>query len=296
MEATDVAFQLSYNRWLRRFQKLCRNGQGAWTCKKTARVDDLYLFWFTAPTCAVTGFGVVKSTARKSADRGWYECDFHPLVRLVHPISLEDIHDDTSLAEWWKGKPFVGRPKTIIPEKAAKRLLELVWKRNRRHRALLEKSLRPVRVTPPPPIIENENGKDLGRLSKAAGFESNPRVRRAVESRAMEVVERYYRRLGFAVTDVHKKRSYDFECQSSKKKLFVEVKGTKNLGETITVTANEVRFAQKHAPNVVLCVVHSIKVSGEKTPKATGGKLKREDWNPDPRRLKPIAFRYKLPE
>jgi hypothetical protein len=134
----------------------------------------------------------------------------------------------------------------------------------------------------------------LGRLSKAAGFESNPKVRRAVETRAMEVVEGYYRKRGLKVEDVHKNRPYDFEYQTSKKKIFLEVKGTKNLGETVTVTASEVRFAQKHAPSVVLCVVHSIKVSGKQRPKATGGRLKRENWNPDQHRLKPIAFRYKL--
>lgn len=140
--------------------------------------------------------------------------------------------------------------------------------------------------------VEDVVEEHVRQLSKAAGFEQNPRIRRAVESHAMETVRQYYEKQGFTVEP--KGKPYDFECKSLKEHLYVEVKGTKNLGEAITLTKNEVEFAKKHARNMVLCVVHSIKVSGKRYPTATGGKFEQiENWSPDSRRLEPIAFRYR---
>lgn len=129
------------------------------------------------------------------------------------------------------------------------------------------------------------------QLNKAAGFESNPAIRCAVEARAMDVVAQHYQKLGLAVQDVHETRSYDFECRSSERVLYVEVKGTRSTGETISLTANEVELAKRCSPNTVLCVVHSIQVSGHGKPRAIGGEVVIYDnWNPEQHDLRPVAF------
>lgn len=132
-------------------------------------------------------------------------------------------------------------------------------------------------------------------LNRTAGFESNARIRRAVEDRAMKVVETYFRRRGYDVQDDHRTESYDFLCASSTEKLYVEVKGTRSLGELFSLTANEVEFARAHARSTVLCVVHSINVRGRRRPKATGGQLLEvAPWSPDKHELRPVAYVCKL--
>ena len=140
-------------------------------------------------------------------------------------------------------------------------------------------------------------GSDLGRLNSAAGFESDPRVRRAIEMHAMAKVEQYLRMKyrGYSIDDVHKHRPYDFKCRSTTRKVFVEVKGSRGRGEIITLTKGEVTFAQRHFPDMVLCIVHSIRVANKKIPKAVGGRLRViSEWSPKDAKLNPIAFRYDL--
>ena len=140
-------------------------------------------------------------------------------------------------------------------------------------------------------------GSSLGRLNKAAGFESDPRVRRAIEMHAMTKVEQYLRKnyRGYSIVDVHKHRPYDYECRSTKRKVFVEVKGSRGLGEIITLTRGEVTFAQRHSSNMVLCIVHSIRVTNKTIPKTVGGRLRIiSEWSPKDAKLTPIAYRYDL--
>jgi hypothetical protein len=135
------------------------------------------------------------------------------------------------------------------------------------------------------------------QLNRAAGFASNPKIRAAVESRAMHLVEQHYRRLGFVVTDVHKTQSYDFLCERHGRRLYVEVKGTRGLGESVALTAKEVDFAHTHTLHAELCVVHSISVTGTSKPKSSGGTLvKYEHWNPAEHELRPLAFVCRLHE
>jgi len=132
-------------------------------------------------------------------------------------------------------------------------------------------------------------------LSEAAGFESNPRIRQAIEARAMQVVEQHFRKRGFTVKDVHRTQSYDFDCISASETLCVEVKGTRSLGEMVSLTPNEVEFARVHPSNTALYVVHSIEVRGRKKPKARGGELLPiNPWNPDQHDLRPMAYVCKL--
>lgn len=62
------------------------------------------------------------------------------------------------------------------------------------------------------PLAEVEQIAE-GELEKAAGFESNPKIRRAIEAHAMDVVKQDYRRNRFVVTDKHAYESYDLLCE-----------------------------------------------------------------------------------
>lgn len=119
------------------------------------------------------------------------------------------------------------------------------------------------------PDIEEILGSTIER---AAGFQSNPRIRRAIEEYAMRWAEtRLTDLLGQKPTDTHKTKSYDFLCDLSGADLYVEVKGTQDNGDSIALTPKEVEHAQKHK-NSALFIVHSVKVEGDINPIVSGGK------------------------
>jgi hypothetical protein len=156
--------------------------------------------------------------------------------------------------------------------------------------------------------VETYNGENLltnplaermaaaeSELEIAAGYKSNPLIRKVVEERAMEVTKNHYKRLGYTVEDKSRTESYDFLCSKLGARLYVEVKGTQTGGAIISLTANEVTLAASGSVKIELCVVHSISVSNEKKPKASGGTLVRyENWNPHSHELRPVQYVCRL--
>jgi hypothetical protein len=134
-------------------------------------------------------------------------------------------------------------------------------------------------------VLENE-------LEKAAGFESNPQIRRVIEDHAMKLAKRDYFERGYSFEDKHAKESYDLLCKKDGVQILVEVKGTRSDGSAIILTHNEVELATDPNYRTELCVVHSISVSGEK---ASAGTLQRyENWNPAAHDLRPIGYQCRL--
>jgi hypothetical protein len=130
---------------------------------------------------------------------------------------------------------------------------------------------------------------------RKAGRASNPKLRKAVEERAMLVVEQHYKDQGIALEDRSKKCSYDFYYTDGGKLQFIEVKGSQLKNPAIILTRNEVEFARRHWQDMELCVVHSIAVDGEDEPKASGGILERfSQWNPDKHELAAIQYECRL--
>lgn len=133
---------------------------------------------------------------------------------------------------------------------------------------------------------------------KAQGFASDPKIRKAVEERAMKVATEYYESEKFTVdSSKHKTEPYDLECVKGGITLHVEVKGTQGLGSKIILTHREVKHAQSPGPGVQmeLCVVHHIRIV-DKNKRASGGHLKRfREWNPTPHQLECITYRCKVP-
>jgi len=96
--------------------------------------------------------------------------------------------------------------------------------------------------------------------SKGQGFQLDPKLRKAIEAHAMSEAATYFESLGYKVVDVSARRPYDLECVKGKSKLHAEVKGTQSEGESVFLTAGEVRFAVKHAASMVLFILHSVQI------------------------------------
>ena len=81
-----------------------------------------------------------------------------------------------------------------------------------------------------------------------------------------------------------------------KKPLRVEVKGTTSAGDSVELTAAEVRFAARGNPPVHLAVVSSIEINNALSPpRASGGELYiYEDFNPSEHTLAPVKYRCTL--
>jgi hypothetical protein len=114
---------------------------------------------------------------------------------------------------------------------------------------------------------------------QAAGFQSDPKIRRLVEQHAMKKAEKELKDRGFDnFEDTSATKPYDFTCIKNAEKFFVEVKGTQTLGKSIILTKNEVGHVKAHVDGCILVVVHSVMVTNKKS--ATGGVVEvLENWD-----------------
>jgi len=129
------------------------------------------------------------------------------------------------------------------------------------------------------------------------GRQQSPEIRRAVERHAMDRVERHYRTQGYSVERVTTQPGeLDLRCLRRGRELRVEVKGTTSAGDSVELTAAEVRYAAKGNPPVHLAVVSSIQVDSDRSPPlASGGELYiYESFTPSDHTLTPTKFRCTL--
>ena len=114
---------------------------------------------------------------------------------------------------------------------------------------------------------------------QAAGFQSDPQIRKAIERHAMKEAQKTLEKRGFSkFEDTSATKPFDFACWREKKPFFVEVKGTQTPGKTVILTKNEVKHIKSNPGDCVLVIVHSVKVTGKKT--ATGGiSVVTEKWD-----------------
>ena len=105
----------------------CKGSTPDWTCKKTAKKDDLYLFWFGKPIEQIIGAGVIDGNFNEKKNDGadytnapkLWECSFKPLVEFQSPITKQRVKSNPTLMKWWKTIPYRGRPKAIPPQIAS---------------------------------------------------------------------------------------------------------------------------------------------------------------------------------
>jgi len=150
----------------------------------------------------------------------------------------------------------------------------------------------------PVKLIEEAISREVeNKIERAAGFESNPKIKRAVELHAMHLVMTTFQKMGFEVKDHSAKQPYDLFCERDTQARYVEVKGTRTTGLSIILTAGEVNFIEKNKPNCTLCVVHGITIDGDTNPKASGGKIRMlECAGLDVGDLRPISFMFEVPD
>lgn len=114
---------------------------------------------------------------------------------------------------------------------------------------------------------------------QAAGFQSDPKIRRLVEEHAMKAAEKELKDRGFGdFVNTSATKPYDLTCTKKGKQFFVEVKGTQTTGKSIILTKNEVKHVKANADSCILVVVHSVMVTNKNS--ATGGVAEiTEKWN-----------------
>jgi hypothetical protein len=133
--------------------------------------------------------------------------------------------------------------------------------------------------------------------ARGQGREPDPEVRRAVEEHAMQVVEAHYRKQRYTVERTHTRRGeLDLLCTRRGAQVRVEVKGTTTAGDSVELTAAELRRARAKDPPVDLAVVSGIEVDRTQSPpRAHGGELYiYRGFDPDEHTLEPTVFRCKL--
>jgi hypothetical protein len=109
-----------------------------------------------------------------------------------------------------------------------------------------------------------EEDESFRREERAAGFESDSRVRRIVGQHAMERARKELVSRGFSsFEDPSRDHCYDYTCEHLGNRYYVEVKGTQGSGASVILTNNEVEHAKKHQRNSIAVIVHGIEVDSK---------------------------------
>jgi len=132
-------------------------------------------------------------------------------------------------------------------------------------------------------------------IEGGAGYQTNPRIRMAIEKYAMDWAERRLHEKRLKPKDKHKTESYDFLCSFGGEDLFVEVKGTQSDGTCISLTPNEVAHAKKYS-NSALFIVYGVTVKDGKRTIVSGGKeLFLMPWDINAGKLEPRGCAFTVP-
>lgn len=274
--------------------------EAGWTQNK---IDDVLVIWFATDPIkrgqVIVGWykkaTVYREQKKRPGKRGGYyiKANADPdnavllgLDRRTYPIghALDGIK---------KGNP--GQANAFYLLDAKERPKDLADK----HNAWIVGALNYVTAFDGPTVHSPEDEMEEEMLSavhptSGQGFQSNVKVRLAVESHAMKRCLQYYRRNGYRVEDVSRSSSYDVRIEKNRRTQFVEVKGMQGSPGSILLTRNEVDLHRTQKDKMVLFIVHSITVG--KTLVATGGTIEiRDPWRIDARNLRVIAYLYTNP-
>ena len=123
-------------------------------------------------------------------------------------------------------------------------------------------------------------------------YESNPKIRKAIEDFAMKKCIKHYEKMGFKCEDVSQQESFDVLAKKGTSTIKIEVKGTRSSGDKIILTKNEVELAkQKETVLFLVCNIHY----NEETDKASGGDEKILEWNFSDSNLIALSYSYQIP-
>jgi hypothetical protein len=147
--------------------------------------------------------------------------------------------------------------------------------------------------------VEEAAGKSRRPVGSEGGqgFMVDPETRVAVEAYAMALALQHYTQQGTVKTTALK-RSWDYEVDINGDCWHVEVKGTTGDSTQVLLTPKEVDHARNY-PYVSLYVVSNVDVhvgqDGEH--RVSGGEVTvLHPWRIDQGELKPLGYKYRLPE
>jgi hypothetical protein len=132
---------------------------------------------------------------------------------------------------------------------------------------------------------------------RKAGFQSNRKIRAAVEIYAMERAKSELKIRGYRdFKNTSKLKSYDYTCRKEGVLYYVEVKGTQTKGDTVILTKNEVAHANENPDNSMIVIVHHVKVKDGNPPVTNGGEVDiHKRWSPLPNDLVALQYQWTTP-
>ena len=130
-------------------------------------------------------------------------------------------------------------------------------------------------------------------LTSGGGFSTSPQQTKAIDRYAMQRAIKHFTAEGYKVKRMPQVGPFDLTIRKGSTVLFVEVKGTRTLGEKIILTRNEFEFARQNKAKMILFVLHSIILSPDVKPRG-GTKLVIEPWDVDSGIATPIQFSYEI--
>lgn len=166
------------------------------------------------------------------------------------------------------------------PSKAAQRGKLLI--------ALLEQKFGTQLRRPSPSNVDDPEIE----LERDAGFQSDVRIRKAIEGYAMEKARSVLEDRGYhTFVDTSLKECYDYTCHKGRL-YFVEVKGVQTDGRKVILTHNEVEHARRVGrDSMIFVLIHSVRVDSKDGLRVTNGTVVvRERWQVGANELKPIQY------
>jgi len=144
-------------------------------------------------------------------------------------------------------------------------------------------------------VINGEDVKKKPANPEGQGRSADVESRKAIELYAMERSANWLTKNGYECDDTSSGNPYDFLASKDGKELYVEVKGTQQGPDAITMTHNEVDLHRTKKGSTALFIVHDIKLEFENDkPKCSGGiELPDIGWDIDEWDAKPTQFRLK---
>lgn len=115
-------------------------------------------------------------------------------------------------------------------------------------------------------------------LERAAGFQSNPQIRRVIEQHAMKEAQKTLESMGYSqFNNTSASKPYDYTCRKLGETFFVEVKGTQTSGRSLILTKNEVEHIEANPGKCILVIAHDVRIVNNKVSKRGTTQVK-EKW------------------
>jgi hypothetical protein len=129
---------------------------------------------------------------------------------------------------------------------------------------------------------------------RAAGFQSNPKIRAAVEKYSMDKAKQELIRMGFSdIDNTSQRECYDYTCsRGGPDRYYVEVKGTQGSGKSVILTKNEVAHWRKHKQHSIAVIVRDIKVDPKSFRASRGTSHVCRPWSIESAALEPSQYTW----